>query len=132
MTNNSYKSFFAALSGGRRLEIIQHLLHNDRQSVNAIADATDIEQSAASHSLAKLLACEFVHLEVSGKQRLYSLNTATIIPLFGLIDQHIATFCTHNCNSCSADRSCHSKRPQPSDLAGRSSNINKEAYHVSM
>lgn len=100
MTELSYDSFFATLSGNRRLEILQFLQRAGHQSVTDIAAGTGIEQSAVSHSLNKLLACEFVHIEVSGKHRYYSLNEETIVPLLGLIDRHIAKFCTGTCACC--------------------------------
>ena len=101
MTELSYDTFFATLSGNRRLEILHFLQRADHQSVNDIAAGTGIEQSAVSHSLNKLLACEFVHIEVDGKFRYYSLNDETIVPLLALIDRHIAKFCTGVCECCS-------------------------------
>ena len=114
MIKNTYESFFAALSGNRRLEIIQQLLLNSPQNVTEIAAATGIEQSMVSRNLSQLLACEFVHLEVRGKHRYYSLNEETVVQLFKLIDRHIEKFCLNKCgccvkehlpNSCSAGRS---------------------------
>lgn len=45
------------------------------------------EQSAVSHNLKKLLVCNCVHIEVQGKNRYYSLNDDTIVPLLQLADQ---------------------------------------------
>lgn len=100
MTKLSYDSFFATLSGNRRLEILHFLQRAGHQSVNDIAAGTGIEQSAVSHSLNKLLACEFVHIEVDGKYRYYSLNEETIVPLLAIIDRHIAKFCSGACKCC--------------------------------
>lgn len=100
MTKISYETFFATLSGNRRLEILQYLQKAGPRNVSEIVTGTGIEQSAVSHSLNKLLACEFVHIEVRGKNRYYSLNEVTIVPLLKLIDQHIATFCSGECACC--------------------------------
>ncbi len=101
MTKISYDLFFATLSGNRRLEIIQYLQQTGWQNVTEIAHGTGIEQSAVSHSLNKLLACQCVHIEVRGKHRYYSLNEETIVPLFKLIDRHIEKFCRGDCDCCS-------------------------------
>ena len=100
MKKSSYEIFFATLSGIRRLEILQYLQGAGAQNVTDIAAGTGIEQSAVSHNLNKLLACEFVHIEVRGKQRFYTLNKETIVPLLQLIDQHITTFCNGKCHCC--------------------------------
>ena len=100
MTNTSYETFFAALSGSRRLEVIRYLLRNESRSVNQIAEATGIEQSAVSRSLNQLLDCQFVQLRSDGKHHYYSLNKVTIVPLFDQIDRHISQFCSHPDSKC--------------------------------
>lgn len=100
MTETTYENFFAALSGNRRLEMLRYLKANGPKSVTEISEGTGIEQSAVSHGLNKLLACECVHIEARGKQRMYSLNHETIEPLFDLIDKHIEKFCKNECQCC--------------------------------
>lgn len=101
MSHISYKQFFATLSGDSRLDILQHLKENGPQSVSEIADATGQEQSAVSHNLKKLLVCNCVHIEVRGKNRYYSLNDQTMVPLLKLADEHIQNFCRGECGDCS-------------------------------
>lgn len=98
----TYDTFFAALSGNHRLAVIQHLLANGPQNVTEVASSTGIEQSLVSRSLGQLLSCGFVHIEVRGKHHYYSLNENTIVPLFTLIDRHIARFCSGTCSDCTA------------------------------
>ena len=105
MNETSYEIFFTALSGNRRLDIIQFLKKVGSSSVTDIASGTGIEQSAVSHNLSKLLACKFVHIENLGKQRIYSLNTDTIVPLLQLVDQHIKIFCSGSCPCCTTHSS---------------------------
>lgn len=100
MTNTSYETFFATLSGNSRLDILKYLQKNGSQSVTEISNGTGIEQSAVSHNLNKLLTCQFVHIEARGKHRYYTLNEETIVPLLRLIDQHVAKFCDGKCSSC--------------------------------
>lgn len=102
MTHISYKQFFATLSGDSRLEILQYLKENGPQNVSMIAEATGQEQSAVSHNLKKLLVCNCVRMEIQGKNRYYSLNEETVVPLLQLADQHIQNNCNVACNQCSA------------------------------
>lgn len=104
MSNISYKEFFATLSGDSRLDILQYLKQNGAQNVSQVAEGTGQEQSAVSHNLKKLLACNCVHIDVQGKNRYYSLNDATIVPLLKLADQHIQNFCSAACTNCSTGR----------------------------
>lgn len=109
MSNFSYNSFFSALADSRRIEILEFLLKNGKQNVTSIANGIKMEQSAVSHSLNKLLACEFVHLEVRGKHRYYYLNGETIKPLLKIIDRHISKFCNQQCPCCTVKSADFSK-----------------------
>lgn len=101
MSHISYKQFFATLSGDSRLDILQYLKQNGPQNVSQIAEGTSQEQSAVSHNLKKLLVCNCVNIAVQGKNRYYSLNDETIVPLLQLADRHIANFCNAECSVCS-------------------------------
>mgnify|MGYP003399093739 CR=1 len=100
MREISYEQFFATLSGNKRLEILRYLKENGAKNVSEIAESTKQEQSAVSHSLNKLLNCQCVHVEVRGKNRIYSLNSETIVPLLKLADWHIKSFCKDQCQHC--------------------------------
>lgn len=102
MTEVSYETIFSTLSNGRRLEVLRYLQKTGPQSVTQIVEGTGIEQSAVSHMLGKLLACECVHVVTDGRHRAYSINTETIAPLFRLLDQHIEKFCQGQCDCCEA------------------------------
>lgn len=102
MKDISYKEFFSTLATGSRLDILQYLKQNGTKSVLEISDGIGQEQSAVSHNLKKLLACECVHVEVQGKTRNYSLNSETIVPLLELADKHIQKFCKAECQNCSS------------------------------
>lgn len=101
MNHISYKQFFATLSGDSRLDILQYLKDNGPQNVSAIATGTGQEQSAVSHNLKKLLVCRCVDMKIEGKNRYYSLNAETMLPLMKLADLHIQKFCQANCQNCS-------------------------------
>lgn len=100
MKEVSYKTFFSTLSNGRRLDVLQSLIAKGPRTVTQIVADTGLEQSAVSHILSKLQACEVVHVSAEGRQRTYSANAETIQPLFALIDRHIETFCTGVCENC--------------------------------
>ena len=101
MTHISYKQFFATLSGDSRLEILEYLKAHGEQNVSQIAEGTGQEQSAVSHNLKKLLACNCVNMTVKGKHRCYGLNNETVMPLFELADRHIQNYCNAACGKCS-------------------------------
>ena len=101
MKDISYKEFFSTLATGSRLDILQFLKQNGTRNVSEIALGTGQEQSAVSHNLKKLLACECVHVETDGKTRNYSLNNQTIEPLLNLVDKHIERYCQSECQHCS-------------------------------
>lgn len=98
--------FFNTLANKTRLAILYSLREGEK-SVNEIIAVTKLEQSLVSHNLALLRRCRFVEVSVKGKQRIYSLNKKTILPLFDLVDKHMHTFCTceetGKCQRCSID-----------------------------
>lgn len=67
------------------------------QSVSAIADALNAEQSAVSHSLKHLLQCHFVTVKQDGKERIYAINEDTVAPLFRQIRKHVEKYCVEGC-----------------------------------
>lgn len=85
-------SFFAALSNPTRLGIIETLMEQPKH-VNQIASELNQEQSMISHNLRKLVNCHFVNVRREGKQRIYTLNHATIDPLLKLIENHFHESC---------------------------------------
>jgi DNA-binding transcriptional ArsR family regulator len=100
MLNLSYKRFFTTLGNERRLAIIQYLARHGPKNVTQIVEGTELEQTAVSHSLKRLLSCQFIHLEQNGKERIYSINEYTIKPLLALMDKHVNTFCKKVCDKC--------------------------------
>ena len=56
------------------------------------------EQSKISHNLKKLAECHFLDLEKKGKQRIYSLNKETILPLMQLVGKHVSKHCCKECH----------------------------------
>jgi len=100
MKDLSYKRFFTTLGNENRLKIIHFLADNGSKNVSEIVTGTELEQTAVSHNLKRLLSCEFVHLQPNGKERVYSINEETIKPLLVLMDQHVRKFCNKACVTC--------------------------------
>ncbi len=90
----AYKIFFGTLVSEPRLRII-NLLRKGEKNVSEITAKLNIDQTAASHDLARLKRCGFVNAERKGKYIYYSLNKGTIKPLLGIIDRHMARYCVH-------------------------------------
>ena len=96
MKCNSYYMFFDTISNSTRRSIIESLLKGDK-SVGEISLDIKEEQSKVSHSLKRLLDCNFLDVKREGKKRVYSLNKETVVPILNLVDKHVSKFCTGEC-----------------------------------
>jgi len=90
---NKYYLFFGHLSNPLRIKIISELKEKSC-SVLELAEKLKIEQSKLSHALSCLRYCSIVQVKQKGKQRIYSLNKETIIPILKIIDKHRNKFCS--------------------------------------
>lgn len=81
----------------KRVKILQLLNKHGPMSVTAITAELQGEQSAVSHSLRQLLACHFVSVKRSGKERIYAINEDTVHPIFELVEQHVKKYCAEGC-----------------------------------
>jgi DNA-binding transcriptional ArsR family regulator len=97
MKCSPYHIFFRNLGNPLRIRIITFLKEKP-SSVNELSKKLKVEQSKLSHALALLRSCNMVISEQKGKQRIYSLNKKTLLPILDLIDKHAQEFCTNkNC-----------------------------------
>lgn len=96
---STYHTFFSNLANPLKIKIILCLKEGEK-NVSGIMQCLGTEQSKVSHALSNLKACSIVNVKREGKQRIYSLNEHTIIPILAIIDKHAKTFCNHNCMSC--------------------------------
>jgi ArsR family transcriptional regulator, cadmium/lead-responsive transcriptional repressor len=90
----AYKIFFGTLVSEPRLKII-NILRKGKKNVSQIMEELNIDQTSASHNLARLKTCGFVKSEIEGRFRCYSLNHETIKPLMDIIDKHMSKNCIH-------------------------------------
>jgi len=88
----SYNDFFQTLANKTNQQIIEVLLKKE-MNVSDIVKETKLEQSHISHSLKKLTECSFVNIKKKGKQRIYSLNKDTIMPILKIADNHAKQMC---------------------------------------
>ena len=88
--------FFETIGAKTRLRILE-LLQQRQMSVTEICYAIKEEQSNVSHNLKKLVECHFIDVEKKGKQRIYSLNKDTILPLMQLVGKHVTKYCCKEC-----------------------------------
>ena len=66
-------------------------------SVSEIVAKVGGEQSAVSHNLKLLSECHVVEVEQQGKQRIYSINKETVVPILELTKKHARKFCKGEC-----------------------------------
>ncbi len=98
MKNSStYHIFFRNLANPLKINIISALKEKE-SSVGDLSYELGVEQSKVSHALALLKKCNIVNSKHEGKQRIYSLNKKTILPMLKMIDEHSQSFC--KCKEC--------------------------------
>ncbi len=96
MNHNSYNVFFMKLANPLKIGIILALRKKDR-NVSEIIKELGVEQSKISHALQSLKNCNIVNVKQKGKERVYSLNKDTILPMLNLIDKHAVIHCKNKC-----------------------------------
>ena len=97
MKCHSYNTFFEIIGNKTRLRIIEALICK-KMNVTEICEQLQEEQSKISHNLKKLAECHFLDVEKKGKQRIYSLNKETILPLMQLVGKHVTRYCCNECH----------------------------------
>jgi DNA-binding transcriptional ArsR family regulator len=92
MKCQAYHVFFQNLANPLKTKIVGALKQKP-MSVSELMDETNIEQSKLSHALMNLRKCHIVDAKQIGKQRIYSLNKKTILPILKILDNHRTKFC---------------------------------------
>ena len=96
MKCHSYTTFFETIGNKTRLKILE-ILQVRPMSVTEICQTLSEEQSKISHNLKCLTECHFLDVKQKGKQRIYSLNKDTILPVMKLVDKHVQKYCCTEC-----------------------------------
>ncbi len=96
MNINTCHNFFVNLSNPLKMNLVLSLEEKDK-NVNELVRNLRLEQSKISHALASLKCCNIVSVKQEGKQRIYSLNKKTIIPILKIIQEHSNNFCNDEC-----------------------------------
>lgn len=99
MTENTYHVFFSNLANPLRINIIS-ALKDSKMSVTELSKQVGVEQSKLSHALKNLRDCNIVNVMQKGKERIYSLNKSTVVPILKLIDKHAKENCSGKCQFC--------------------------------
>ena len=99
MKNSPYHIFFNNLANPLRIKIISSLKIKSK-TVTELVKELKVEQSKISHALKNLWTCNLVDFKQRGKERIYSLNKKTLVPILKLIDQHSKVNCNGRCKFC--------------------------------
>jgi ArsR family transcriptional regulator, zinc-responsive transcriptional repressor len=94
---NHYENFFINFANKNRLKIIL-CLKEKSMNVSEIVKEIEEEQSAVSHNLKILSDCKIVKNERKGKEKIYSLNEKTVLPLLEIVDKHVEANCKEKCS----------------------------------
>lgn len=104
MNHDGYHIFFSNLANPLKIGIILSLRTGEKNVTEIVKDL-HVEQSKISHALQSLKCCNIVNVEQKGKERVYSLNEDTIVPMLNLIDKHASIHCQNK----SCMRECDKK-----------------------
>ncbi len=95
MKENPYHIFFGNLANPLKMEIVLEL-NKSEKNVSQLTKSLKQEQSKISHALSSLRKCNIVEMKQKGKERVYSLNKDTIVPILKIIRHHSIK----NCRGC--------------------------------
>jgi ArsR family transcriptional regulator len=98
MKKQTYNNFFMNFAHGSKFDIIMALKEGP-MSVSEICEKVNGEQSAVSHNLAKLERCHVLNVKRQGKQRIYSLNFETVLPILKTVEKHVKKYCLGRCGT---------------------------------
>lgn len=104
LNHQSYNVFFSNLANPLKIGIILSLKLKEK-NVGELTKDLNVEQSKISHALQSLKTCNIVNVEQKGKERVYSLNKDTIVPMLDLINKHANV----HCNNKSCMMGCYKK-----------------------
>ena len=93
MECENYNVFFSHLANKFKNDIIVALREKE-MNVTELSNELNAEQSKLSHALVALRLCKVVNVRQDKKERFYSLNDQTIIPMLKLIDNHATVHCS--------------------------------------
>ena len=99
MECENYNVFFSHLANKFKNDIILALREKE-MNVTELSKELDAEQSKLSHALTALKFCKVVNVRQDKKERFYSLNNQTIVPMLKLIDKHATIHCTQTGCTC--------------------------------
>jgi DNA-binding transcriptional ArsR family regulator len=95
MKENPYHDFFSNLANPLKMNIVLEL-NKEEKNVSELSKQLKAEQSKISHALSSLKQCKIVDMKQKGKERVYSLNKDTIVPILKIIRHHSIK----NCKGC--------------------------------
>jgi len=98
MKNASYDNFFMNFSTRSKFDILM-ALKDGPLNVSQIAEKVGDEQSAVSHNLSKMSGCSVLNVKREGKQRIYSLNEKTVLPILEIVEKHVKNCCMGRCKN---------------------------------
>ena len=94
LNHNSYNIFFSNLANPLKIRVILTLRTGEKNVTELIKDL-HVEQSKISHALQSLKCCSIVNMKQRGKERIYSLNEETIVPMLKILDKHASIHCSN-------------------------------------
>ncbi len=91
-SNEAYYLFFSTLANRTRLAIID-VLSEGPKNISEISKALEQDETTIAPNLKQLEHCALLRSEGSRKDKLYSLNKETVVPLSELLTFHTSKYC---------------------------------------
>jgi DNA-binding transcriptional ArsR family regulator len=91
-SNEAYYLFFSTLANRTRLAIID-VLKEGPKSLSGVSEALEQEETIVAYNLKLLESSSLLRSEISGKEKLYSLNMEVFAPLSELLSFHTNKYC---------------------------------------
>ena len=92
MKSNSYCGFFINFANKTKMAIVASLIYGPLNT-SEIVKIINEEQSKVSHNLRKLTHCHILNVKRVGKNRVYSVNEETVVPMLKIVEKHVGHYC---------------------------------------
>ncbi len=87
--NGEYCHFLGVISDKDNFAIAVSILENGPINFSDLRDELGFRRNFLAGHLKKLISCSYIFSKKVGREKLYYLNTSTVLPLIKIIKKHI-------------------------------------------
>ena len=82
----------SVISDRRNFAIVASIMENGPQSFAALQKELGLRKSELKSHISDLLSCSYLFPKKAGREYVYHLNRATVVPLLKLIHNHLTKY----------------------------------------